>query len=1044
MKAQKLSAFMRGLSALMAVLLVITIIGTGIAETYRSNLDFVFGTESYVTTSDGEGRFVSDYETIEEMVAAAKDLAIREGEEGTVVMKNDNNVLPLASNKSVALFGLAAYAPYPYQSGDLKGGNEDAVNLIGALTNAGITVNQKLKDFYDRIMNLHEVEVANPWTGEISIQLGYDLIYSTTIGSMTNYKINEPSPDRFESEFGIDADWKTTYIDKANTVGICVFARPAGEGNTYAPGSALDHEGNPTGKDPLQLSDAELAVVDAAKETCSQVIVLLNAGNTLMISDIAKGGAHEVDGIAYIGCPNDYQLTGIVNVLTGKVNATGALTDTYPVDHASNPAMENFGGDFYGDYESVASSNDSRFPGIEIGNGASGSFGGGNTYNGGSYIVEAEGIYVGYKYYETRYFDAIMNPSFKASSGEGATQGSNWNYGKEVVYSFGHGLSYLEYTQTLKSIEVDKTNEGNITAVISVTNKSDKDGRFLAQLYVQQPYTEYDKQNLVEKSAVMFLNSAKVDVKAGQTVDVTITVPTKYLASYDYKSAKTYILDEGSYYFTAAAGSHEAANNFLAAQGKTVADGMDAEAAGSCLTWNCPSFDDTTFSVSNGTVVTNVADTADMNYWIEGSVTYLSRQDWEGTYPINYNKDKVINLADSPKIDEWVKLLRGQVYDIQTGKPATEGVDGNLSFSSEHILADQLASIEDPFWDKLVAEITIDNAVGAVIHGGSRSDTLDNINNPIVIQNEGVNGFTAEYADEASGKSYSFNINSMTLLGTSFNPQLAYDWGRVEGNSGLWLERYHLWGVGLTQRRTAYNGRNYEYVSEDPMLTNAIGREVLQGCADKGILNGPKHMGFNDQEHNRAGVSAYMNEQKFRETDLRGFQGAMNDATGCRAVMIAFNRIGPVNAAHHTGMLQTILRQEWGFTGVVSTDMMNNKYYFIPEAMVMAGITQVADFAQDDAHINGNEDGTADKTWGYISLESVKGDADLVEQARQNLKYQLYTYANSAIMNIQTVKVATWWDNALSTITTVSAVLMVVSAAAWLGLSLVPGKKKEV
>ena len=160
--------------------------------------------------------------------------------------------------------------------------------------------------------------------------------------------------------------------------------------------------------------------------------------------------------------------------------------------------------------------------------------------------------------------------------------------------------------------------------------------------------------------------------------------------------------------------------------------------------------------------------------------------------------------------------------------------------------------------------------------------------------------------------------------------------------------------------------------------------------------------------------------------------------------MIAFNRIGPVNAAHHTGMLQTILRQEWGFTGVVSTDMMNNKYYFIPEAMVMAGITQVADFAQDDAHINGNEDGTADKTWGYISLESVKGDADLVEQARQNLKYQLYTYANSAIMNIQTVKVATWWDNALSTITTVSAVLMVVSAAAWLGLSLVPGKKKEV
>ena len=175
--------------------------------------------------------------------------------------------------------------------------------------------------------------------------------------------------------------------------------------------------------------------------------------------------------------------------------------------------------------------------------------------------MEAEGIYVGYKYFETRYFDSIMNPSFNASSSKGATQSANWDYNKEVLYSFGHGLSYLDYTQTLKSIDVDKTPEGNITAVVTVTNKSDKDGKFLAQLYVQQPYTEYDRTNKVEKSAVNFLNSAKVDVPAGQSVDVTITVPTKYLASYDYTAAKTYILDAGDYYFTAAAGSHAATNN---------------------------------------------------------------------------------------------------------------------------------------------------------------------------------------------------------------------------------------------------------------------------------------------------------------------------------------------------------------------------------------------------------------------------------------------------------------------------------------------------
>lgn len=1042
MKVKTLSAFMRGIAALMAVLLVVSIVGTGIAETYRSQLDGALGTNSWEILTDGEGRFVSDYATIEEMAAAAKQIGIRQGQEGTVVMKNDNNVLPIASGKSVALFGLAAYAPYPYASGDLKGGNADAVDLVDALTEAGVTINQKLKSFYDGMMNLHETEVPNPWTGQITIQSAYDVIYSTTIGDMVNYKINEPSPDRWVSEFGADANWQS-WIEKDSTVGIVVFARPAGEGNTYKPGSALDHEGNPTGKDPLQLSDAELAVVDAAKASCSQVIVLLNTGNTMMIGDIAKGGAHEVDGIAYIGCPNDYQFHGIVDVLLGEVNSTGALSDTYPVDHFSNPAMQNFGGDMYADFEIVSRNDDPRFPGVEIGNMGAGSFGGSTTYNGGMYIVEAEGIYVGYKYYETRYYDSIANPSFKANSPQGSTHTGGWDYNKEVVYTFGHGLSYLEYTQTLKSINVDKTPEGLITAVVTVTNKSDKDGKFLAQLYVQQPYTEYDKQNNVEKSAVTFLNSAKVDVKAGQSVDVTITIPTKYLASYDYTNAKTYILDEGDYYFTAANGSHEAVNNFLGAQGFTTANGMDAEATGACQTWTCSKLDTTTFSVSKGTAVTNVADDADLNYWLPGTVTYLSRQDWDGTYPINYNQDSVIKIADSAKKDLWIAQLRGEIYKILTNKPATEGVDTDLKFSTEFINAEHLADIDHEFWAKLVAEISIDEAVGAVIHGGSASDVLTALENPKVIQNEGVNGFTAEYKDEESGISYSFNINSMTLLGTSFNPELAYDWGRVEGNSGLWIERYHLWGIGLTQRRTAYNGRNYEYVSEDPMLTNVIGREVLQGCADKGILNGPKHMGFNDQEHNRGGISAYMHEQKFRECDLRGFEGAMSDATGCRAVMISFCRIGAINSSHHVGMLQTMLRDEWGFTGVVSTDMMNNAYYFIPEAMVMAGITQVADFAQNDNHINGSKDGTCDKTWSYISIDSVKGDADLVEQARQNLKYQLYTYANSAIMNIQTIRVNTWWDDALSTATSVCGILLAVSAVAWLGLSFVPEKKKE-
>ena len=238
----------------------------------------------------------------------------------------------------------------------------------------------------------------------------------------------------------------------------------------------------------------------------------------MVLKEIAEGGAHEVDGIAYIGCLNDYQAEGVINVLTGKVNATGALSDTYVADHASIPAVMNFGGGYYADYEIVATNGeDARYPDTKVENIEASSFGGTTTYNGGTYIVEAEGIYVGYKYYETRYYDAIVNPESGALSSAGATQAETWDYDKEVLYGFGHGLSYLDYEQTIKSVQVDNKEDGEITAVVEIKNLSDQDGYFLAQLYVQQPYTEYDKENLVEKSAVMFLNSAKTNVAAGQT-----------------------------------------------------------------------------------------------------------------------------------------------------------------------------------------------------------------------------------------------------------------------------------------------------------------------------------------------------------------------------------------------------------------------------------------------------------------------------------------------------------------------------------------------
>lgn len=1032
MKAKKFTPAMRGLAALMTCLMVLSIVGTGVANTYRGALDDTLGTESYVTINDDSAaRFKTDYATIEDMAAAARDIAIREGEEGTVVMKNDNGVLPLKANANVALFGLAAYNVY-----GPKGGNADAASLADALAGAGLNVNETLKDYYlTNIINMHTEMRANRWTGKEVPTTVYDHMYVSAPGDWTTYQIAEVPPAEFEA-LGVPANWKEAIAK--DSIGICVFARGAGEGNTYKPGSALNYAGEATGEDPLKLSADELAVVEAAKETCSKVIVLLNTGNNMMIADIAEGGSHEVDGICYIGCPNDYQTIGIANVLTGKVNATGALASAFVRDHQSIPAVQNVGGDYFADYEIVCRNDDPRYPGKEIGNIGTGSFGGADTYNGGMYIVEAEGIYVGYKYYETRYFDAVMGQG-NANSAAGATQGSAWNYGDEMLYTFGHGLSYLDYTQTIKSVTVDRSVNGNITAVVEVKNNSNQDGKFLTQLYVQQPYTDYDRTNLVEKSAVMFLNSAKVDVAAGKSKEVTITIPTKYLASYDANNAKTYILDAGDYYFTAAAGAHEAVNNILAAQGKTVADGMDAAGSKAVVSWKLDQLDNTTFAIANNTTVTNVADDADLNYWLPGTVTYLTRQDWN-TFPINYNKLN-LKIADSPKKDQWIAEMRGETYTISDTGAAAEAVPGP-KFTASEIGAEQLNNINDPYWDKLVHAITIDEAVGAVIHGGSRSDTLTNIDNPVVIQNEGPTGISAGYTDEATGKTYKFNVNSQTLLGCSFNPELAYQWGLVEGNSCLWVERYDLWGSGLTLNRTPYNGRNYEYISEDPMLTNVIGREVIQGCSDKGIINGPKHMGFNDQEHNRAGISAYMTEQKFRETDLRGFESALSDAFGM-GVMIAFNRIGATNASHHVGMIQKIVRGEWGFKGLISTDMMNNYLYFNAESMVMAGITQVADFAADNSHINLGEGGV-DAVWPHISLETVSKDSNLVEQARENLKYQLYIFANSAILNISTQRVNTWWDTALTVTTYASSILAVLFFLAWVVLTLLPEKKPVV
>lgn len=1056
MFSKTMQSIYRGLAAIFLALLMVCTLGYGIADTWRSQVDAALGTTSYeIDTNEDAARFKSEYATIDEMAAAAKAHGIKQGREGFVLMKNDNNALPLVKTNNIALFGAAAWKPYMQSAGDLKAGNADRKNLDEALVDAGFTLDATMKDVYTNLL-ANYTETTRYGNTTITYNNGY----VTSPGDMVEYQIRECPPDRYNDstlgKAGVTwkdvANWKTTLTTtKTNNIGIVVFARGAGESNTYAPGKSKNFAGTSTSQDPLRLSDDELSVVQAAKDTCSKVIVLINSGNAMEIGAIAKGGSHEVDAIGYMGVINDYQCIGIVEVLAGQYNASGALPDTYATKFSIAPASINFGGDKYADHkiaEAIAgtASADPRFPTMNIMNGSTDSFGstGTGNYSGAEYIVEAEGIYVGYNYYESRYYDSVANKTWKADSSKGSSTASGWKYANEVVYTFGHGLSYIDYEQNISSVSVDKTEDGDVTAIINVKNKGAKDGQFLAQLYVQQPYTQYDRDNKVEKSAVMFLNSKKVEVKAGQTAQATIKVPAKYLASYDYTKAKTYILDAGDYLFTAAAGAHEAVNNFLTKQNKTVSDGMDKAGKGSVVVWNQAALDQTTFAVDNGKKVTNVADDADLNYWLPGTVTYLSRSDWDATFPKNYNKDVSIKIGDSAKKDAWIKQIRGMDYTINnTGAEArnVDGKDNGVKFAPEFIGVDQLTNIEDEYWDLLVSSISVNESIGAVIHGGSRSDTLSIIDNPIVLQSEGVNGVTGKYTED--GKNIGFNICSQTILAASFSPELAYEWGILQGTAGIWLKKQHAWGTGLTQRRTPYNGRNYEYISEDAMLSNRMGYGILKGTADMGFICGPKHMGFNDQEHNRAGVAAYINEQKMRETDLRCFQGGLSEGGGL-GVMIAFNRIGAVNASHHVGMNKTILRDEWGFNGVVSTDMMNNAYYFNAESMIMCTITQVAEFSANNSFINkDNNHSAVDSNWKYISVDSVKNDAKLVEQARQNLKYQFYTFANSQVLNISTYRVIPWWETTMKVLIGVTAGLAGLAVCVWV-VSLVIGKKEEI
>jgi beta-glucosidase len=992
----------RGLASVTASVTAFAIAGTSIVNGFRTDIDKFLGTSSTkVVTEEADASTVytykSDYSSTTELVQAIQNVGEQMSEEGSVLLKN-NGALPLTADEKskISLLGFSSY--YPVMGGDMgssvtenEGTDADTVDFVEALTARGFTINPTLQSLYtsESFQKLFTTEIES-WGG-VTV---YTRITAPSIGSYFSSK--EPSQSAMNSA---SSDWKDSMND-ANVM-IITIARAAGENRSYLPGEAgVDPSQNLNQADALGLSDDERDLIAAAVEAKAtnggKVIVLLNNASAMEIQELADNDG--IDAMLQIGLPGGYGFYGVCDILDGTANPSGHLTDTYAVDNSIAPSAQN-----YGDYEWTNAD---------------------SSISMNSALVEAEGIYIGYKYYETRYADSVLGQG-NATSSVGSTNGA-WNYANEVTYSFGYGLSYTTFEQELESLDVD-LGAGTVTAKVKVTNTGDVAGKDAVQLYVSVPYTDYDVEHNVEKAGIQLLDYAKTDViQPGESVEVEIVADAQYMASWDSTSDNAtgtqgcYILDAGTYYFSVGNGAHEALNNVLAAQGKTVADGMTADGnSDNVKTFELGDLDNTTFAhTKNGTAVENQLEDMDLNYWMPGTVTYLSRSDWEGTFPVTY--------SDLTATDEMLAYLDNDIYEIQnTGSDVVFGADNGLTLADLKGVTD----LEDERWGLLMDQITLEECMIRTGFGGTSTKAIESIMSPETIQNDGPNGIYSytlgQYAnyDKNSGDPCAIdendpNVNykagvmtNATVIGQTFNKDLAEDYGKVMGNYSLWSNLTIWWGTGVNIHRSPYNARNHEYFSEDAILTAYQGAAEITGAQAYGVIAAPKHLAFNDTEINRTGVSVFMTEQQARENELRCFQSSFEDA-GALGAMTAFNRVGIITANAHTGLQMNILHNEWGFTGLVSEDFIMDANYVVLKEAVLNGVTM-------SCNTGDNTMDAVSEKYSYWTVDNVKNDPDLTAALKQDMTWQAYALANSNAMDgysssTKLVSVRTWYDNLLT------------------------------
>lgn len=1079
----KKRALWRGLTTLFTFIFSLTIIIGVVAESYKATIDTALGTlsEKFVSENTEDDplydKFQPSAEVLNEdgtgnshaLIQKAIDLNRQQAAEGAVLLKNNNadgQGLPLAGNSQVTLFGIRSHVsllgssfgvkaqgPYISLEQALTQNKTDFKNTIAYTLNNNFATGEVTRGATLDSWSGDEFEfegagfTVNPVMTAVYDKLNETYLHSENETPSAEYDPGEPSAAEIKA---VNSDYAASFAEYGDAA-IVVISRPSAESKDYLPGGVVDGLG---AEEPLQLTANERDTIEMAKKCSDNVIVLLNSANAVEIGDLKNDP--EIDSILWIGFPGCYGMLGVSDILCGRTSPSGALPDIYATYNMSAPAMQNMG-NFQ--YENGADM-------LTRGAGQTG----GTT---GNYLIEAEGIYVGYRYYETRYYDSVFGNGNAGSPIGAYASSTEWDYDKEVAYGFGYGLSYTDFTQEFEgepefNVSTDpETGVCDATAVfhVKVTNTGDMAGKSIVQIYGQAPYTEGG----VEKSAVQLLNFGKTDtLKPGESQVVSVEVDLQYIASYDNTydngdgTVGTYILDPGTYYFAMGNGAHDALNHMMARQGADP-ESLSGE-SNSAMAYEHKITEDfissTAFSVSKtGEKISNQLDYADWNYFQPGEVTYLSRTDWAGTYPKSYTDMTLVN-------EELINLLNGNYYTIQTDDDTsgiTWGKDSNLMFYEMYG-----TDFDDAKWQDLLDKMTLEEAQYLATFGGPSIPGVSSIGTVETYMTENAgNGVAVNLnASKDTGAPWSISASdpngnwhpevfaNAPLVAASFNQDLYKEVGSFIGEEALFTGIPILWGPGLNTHRHAYNGRNGEYYSEDPVLSGSAAMEFAIGALDYGLIAAPKHFAFNDQETNRSGVAPYMLEQRAREVELRAYQIAF-EATkydteevdaGMRGLMISFSKIGPVECTASYELMTEILKEEWGFKGYAVTDIYDDTDIY--GAVLASGTT-----CFDTRGISGFYGATtlencstfATQVDGSkVSAQLLSGDARLQNAVKDSCHNILYAFSQSSLMNrynstTHIEQTMTWWRMAYMAAIAAFGILLLASGA----LYVVSSKRKE-